>query len=222
MPTDHSLDSATATTRRSFLARAAVGGALVTAGAVAAGPVSGLLPAASAQEAGTWTLTDADFATFAAPLELAAVQAYQAAIDAGTLDSTWTTTVRTMQDHHQQVATLLAGLLSADANPPVADPDLAASATKAVTTGGDQNGILRALGDLENTLVATHLSAVPSFREPTTAKTVTAVLAVEAQHNALLVTGSGGTLQSATPDVESTDGALKPSASTTTTTTAAN
>ena len=58
MPTDHSLDSATATTRRSFLARAAVGGALVTAGAVAAGPVSGLLPAASAQEAGTWTLTE--------------------------------------------------------------------------------------------------------------------------------------------------------------------
>lgn len=219
MPTDHSLASATATTRRTFLARTAVGGALVTAGAVA-GPLSGLLPTASAQEADTWTLSDVDFASFAAPLELAAVQAYQVAIDAGTLDSTWTTGARTMQDHHQQVATTLAGLLSADAAAPTADADLLASTTSAINTGGDQNGILRALGDLENTLVATHLSAVPALREPTTAKTVSQALAVEAQNNALLVTGSGGTMQSATPAVESTDGALEPSASTTTTTAA--
>ena len=80
MPIDQSTDPVTATTRRTFLVRAAVGGALVTAGAVAA-PVGPFLGIAGAQESGEELLNDAEFGVFATPLELAAVLVYVAAID---------------------------------------------------------------------------------------------------------------------------------------------
>ena len=91
MPTDQSPDSATATDRRTFLTRAALGGALVSAGAVAS-PLGGLLTSAGAQEVDAEALvaddllTDEAFATFAAPLELAAVVAYQTALSGDVLD----------------------------------------------------------------------------------------------------------------------------------------
>lgn len=222
VPTDHSLDSATATTRRSFLARTAVGGALVTAGAVA-GPLTHLLPTAGAQEASTETLLDADFAAFAAPLELAAVQAYQAALSSEQLDATWTSGARTMQNNHQQVAATLTTLLDAEAPAPLPDAAFTKSATDAIAAAGDQLAVLKALATVEETLAATHLSAVPALREPTTAKLVSQVVAVEGQQAALLGVGGGGSVESVTPAEATTDGALSPSdAEATTTTTAAN
>src|SRR5690606_19048893 len=76
--TDQSIDSATATSRRTFLTRSAIGGALVTAGALAL-PHTGLIPAAGARPGEQGDLKDPDFAAFGTAIELAAVSAYSAA-----------------------------------------------------------------------------------------------------------------------------------------------
>lgn len=208
MPTDQSLDSATATTRRTFLARTAVGGALVTAGAVAL-PLGHLLPGAGAQESQSDLLTDLAFATFASPLEMAAVQGYQAAIASSALDAAWTSRAQSFQTHHQAVVDTLAPFLSEDDPAPMPDSDLSSSTTKAIkAAGSDQDGVLKALAALEDTLAATHLSAIPMLRESSTAKIVAQVLSVESQQAALLATASGSSAIDAAPGKGSTDGAV--------------
>ena len=228
MPTDQSPDSATATDRRTFLTRAALGGALVSAGAVAS-PLGGLLTSAGAQEVDAEALvaddllTDEAFATFAAPLELAAVVAYQTALSGDVLDDEWADHARLFQSHHQEVADLLADLITGDA--PLPDPDLAAEADAAMSGAGDQNGLLLALSDLENTLSATHLSAIGILKDGVTAKTVGQVLLTEAQQATFLAQGAETPVAELTPPEADTEGAVElpsPGETDTTTTTAAN
>ena len=228
MPTDQSTDPATPTDRRRFLTRAALGGALVSAGAVAS-PLGGLLGAAGAQEADPQPLNtedlilDSDFAELAAPLELAAVVIYQTALSGDALDEEWTKHARLFQSHHQEVADLLASLVSPDAPAPVADADLVSQGESAL--GGDQTSVLQALSDIENTLSATHLSAIGALKDSVTAKTVGQVLLTEAQQATFLGLGAGVAVAELTPAVATTDDALPltgSGASDSTTTTAAN
>ncbi|MEZ5140279.1 MAG: hypothetical protein R2711_16350 [Acidimicrobiales bacterium] len=109
MPIDRSTQPTAGTTRRTFLARTAGIGALVTAGAVVA-PTLGAAPWAGAQ-AGDSELTGAAFASFATPYELAAVQAYLLALRSGQLDATWTDRARQFQMNHQATADTLTTLL---------------------------------------------------------------------------------------------------------------
>jgi hypothetical protein len=211
VPTDPSPDPATATTRRSFLARAAVGGALVTAG-VAAAPIGSLVSPAGAQDGMLVSdlYSDAEFAVFATPLELAAVQAYLAAARTELLSRDWLQRIRDFGSHHQAVADTLNPLRGEGASRPRPDEALLEQSTAAVEAATDEAGVLAALAELESTLAATHLAAVELLREQFTSGIVTQVLMVESQQAALLATAAGDTIESATPAVASTAGALTP------------
>jgi hypothetical protein len=212
VPTDPSPDPAIATTRRSFLARAAVGGALVTAAGVAAGPLGSLVGTAGAQDGllASDLYSDVEFGLFATPLELAAVQAYLAADRSGLLSDEWADRAREFGRHHQAVADTLNGLRGPEASRAVPDPDLLASSTAAIEGAADEVGVLGALADLESTLAATHLAAVELMREQFTAGIATQVLLVESQQAALLAVAASESIESATPAIASTDGALTP------------
>lgn len=211
MPTDPSPDPATATTRRSFLARAAVGGALVTAG-VAAAPIGSLVSPAGAQDGMLISdlYSDVEFALFATPLELAAVQAYLAAARTQLLSEDWQQRIRDFGTHHQAVADTLNPLRGEEASRARPDEALLEQSVAAVEAAADEAGVLAALAELESTLAATHLAAVELLREQFTSGIVTQVLMVESQQAALLATAAGDSIESATPAVASTAGALTP------------
>ncbi len=233
MPLDKVEASATPTTRRTFLARAATGGVLVGAG-VATGTLGLFGAPAGAQDAepslvDAGALTPEAFGAAATPLELAAVQAYQAALDGGRLDDAWQEHARRFQEQHRTAATALAGLVGEDAEEPVADPQLLSSTVAEVEGAADQTAVLAALSPLELGIAATHLAALSGLAEPTLAKLVAQVLAVENQQGALLGRAGGTDLTELTPAAVSTEGARPLDAaaetaptSTTTTTEAAN
>lgn len=207
MQTDQSADSATATSRRTFLTRTAVGGALVTAGALAL-PLSGLTPAAGARPAGLGDLKDAVFAAFGTAFELAAVAAYNTALGTGLLDEEWSALALRFQGHHQDVADILVEMRADDAGDAIADAAFARSSVDAVAAATDQAGVLAALAVVEETCAATHLAAVGRLSEKSTARTLTQVLAVEGQQAALLGLASGASIAEVTPATSSGDAAL--------------
>ncbi|MCU1372311.1 MAG: hypothetical protein JWO77_3505, partial [Ilumatobacteraceae bacterium] len=207
MQTDQSIDSATATSRRTFLTRTAGLGALVSAGALVL-PGSPLATSAGARPAEQGTLKDPVFAAFGINLELAAVAAYTAAFDKGVLDDEWSDTALQFQGHHQDVADTLIELRDPDAPEPVAEAALAERAVSAITAATDQNGVLLALAEVEETCAATHLSAIGKLAEKSTARTVCQVLAVEGQQAALLAVAAGTAIAEVTPVTNSGDAAL--------------
>ena len=226
MPIDESTEPAT-TTRRSFLARSVVGGAVVTAGAMATYAVAASGAAAAEDIPTDATLEETVFASLAAPLELAAVQAYQAAIDTDLLGGEMADVARTFQSHHLAVGDALAGMLPADALVPEPNVAVAKKFVDSVKAGGDEKGVLEALAGVEDTLSATHLTAIELLQDPTTAKTVSQVAAVEGQQAAFLTVSSGGSIEDATPAKAPLEGAYSLQAAldavpTTTTTTTAD
>lgn len=225
MPIDSPEATAAPTTRRTFLARAAVGSALVGVG-VAGGPLGLFGGAAGAQEGpgadapldDAGELEAADFAALATPLELAAVQAYQQAVTGGALAGAWLERARQFQDHHQAVVDTLTPLIDEEAADPVPDDELLAQAGPALA-GTDQAAALTALAAIEDTLVATHLYALSGLPEKSTAKLVGQVLAIEAQQSAALGVGAGTPIDQLTPVAVTTDGARTGSDTPTTTST---
>lgn len=221
MQTDQSSDSATATTRRTFLTRTAVGGALVTAGALAL-PVSTLAPSAGARTAEQGKLKDAVFAHFGTGLELAAVGAYRAAFDKDVLDDEWSRIALQFQSHHQAVADTLIELVDPDDPEPVAEAALTNRGAQAMEGATTQEAVLNALAEIEEICAATHLKAIGQLAEKSTARTVAQVLAVEGQQAAILAVGGGTAIAEVTPATNSGDAALTiptsvPQATTTTT-----
>lgn len=164
------------------------------------------------------------FAAFAAPLELAAVQAYNVAVTSEKLDREWAAQALVFQSHHRAVADAIIEMGDANAEAPVADAEFSKAANDAIAAAADQNAVLLALADVEETLAATHLAAVAQLREVSTAKTVTQVLAVEGQQAALLAVAGGSSIESVTPATNTGDAAvtIPADAGTTTTTTEAN
>ena len=197
------------TTRRTFLTRAALAGALVTVGT--AGPLTRLLPVAGAQDAlgAAPELDDATFAAFALPLEMAAVQAYQAALDGGTLGDEGPTALD-FQTHHQAVVDVLTTLLAEDATPPAPDSLITSSTVASLRTATAKAEVLTTLAELEDVLAATHLYALGGLVEASTAKVVAQVLAVESQHAVYLGRAGGGDLATLTPAVADTSDARIP------------
>jgi hypothetical protein len=223
VPIDPSTEPAAATTRRTFLVRSAMGGALVTAGALAS-PLGSLLPTAGAQVGTSDLLSDEDFAAFAAPLELAAVQAYLTAVTSGTLTDQPLEWARLFARNHQSVADLLSTLIAEGEPAPRADATLSAQLTSSLEAAADVTAIAAVLAELEETIAATHLSAVEALADSTTALTVAQVAAVESQQAALMGSLSGTSIEELTPMEASLELALSPSdaeAEATTTTTEA-
>jgi hypothetical protein len=159
-----------------------MGGALVSV--ATAGPLRSMLGVAGAQEPGSepaGALDNETFAGLAVPLELAAVLAYQAALEGDVLDETTTTAARRFQVHHQTVVDALTPLLSEDASAPRPDETVMSSTVETIQGNADQTAILTALAELEEVLAATHLYAVGGLTDTSLAKTVSQVLAVESQ-----------------------------------------
>lgn len=156
-----------------------------------------------------------DYIAFAAPLELAAAQAYQAAIDGGTLDATWTAQAYEFQGQHQIAVTSLTALIPAsvpaDERPnPVPDQAFVAGPVATVAAAADQAGALTALSAMEETLAATHLAGLGEIDEPTFAKAVAQVLATTSQRAVALGQATGTDPAALTPATASTDGAVEP------------
>ncbi|MFN8018913.1 MAG: ferritin-like domain-containing protein [Acidimicrobiales bacterium] len=206
MPIDQSTDPDSTTTRRAFLARSVVGGALVTAGAFGTYAVVTSGAAGAETIPSDATLTQEVFAALAAPLELAAVQAYQAAIDTELLDDAKVDVARTFQSHHQAVADALTAMLTSDALAPVANEDLLKAFTDEVKGAADADALFLVLADIEDQLSATHLTAIGILQDPSTAKTVSQVAAVEGQQAAYLTVAGGGSIEDATPAKAPTEG----------------
>lgn len=201
MPIDKPDAQVVPTNRRTFLARAAAGGALVAVG-TAVGPLGRLLPVA-AQGAPTTpgdAMDDNAVGTQLAPVELAAVAAYEAALGMGKLTGEWADTARRFQSHHLTAANDLSGLV-ADGPAPTADPTVLAGTVATIEGTSDQNTILGALSELESILAAAHLWAAGSISDKITARIVGQVLAVESQQAAYLGLNSGADLASITPAV---------------------
>jgi hypothetical protein len=197
---------AVATTRRSFLARTAGLGAL--AGVVTLAAPAGLLVSeAGAQQAAN--LDDGDFGAFTIPLELAAIQVYQAALSYGALSGAVSQAVQSGQDHHQTVSDALTkSLLSADAAPPAPATAFSDPIIGKISTTLDRPTILRALADMEEVLSATHLQALSTIVDPITAKVVSQVLAIEAQQATYLKYQAGDTVDTLTPGAADTTRAI--------------
>ncbi len=225
MPIDNPQATAAPTSRRSFLARTAIGGALVTGGALV-GPFGRILPAGAQEDGSTTTTaaaptsaapgeppTDNDvFAVYAAPLELAVVQAYQNVLDAAVLDDEAARWARTFQTNHQTVADALAGYYPTD-DPdfvaPPADADLVAEVAPLATVA-DQVAAATALAELEDALAATHLWALGGLEDTSAAKIVAQVMAAESQQAALWGRVAGTDLEALTPVEATIDAARTP------------
>ena len=222
MPTDPSTDPATATTRRSFLTRTAVGGALVTAGAMAF-PLSSLLP--PGRRPGRAVRGHERRGVRARSPRRSSwppCSAYQVALDTGLLDASWTGWGRSLPEappdrgrHHRHPARRPSHHAGSR---PAPCPSSGPTPCPPLLTRKRSCWRSR---EIEETLAATHLSAISVMIEKTTAKTVTQVLAVEGQQAALLAVAGGSTVESVTPATNTSDAAVPLEAAPATTTTTA-
>ncbi|MBX3314939.1 MAG: hypothetical protein KF906_11530 [Actinobacteria bacterium] len=203
MPIDQPEATAAVNPRRTFLARAAVGGAVVTAGSIA-GPLLRAVPAGAQTDTTSGSLDDSSFAALAVPLELGAVQVYEAATEAPDMDDDAKSTLRTFQQHHQTVADTLTDYYTGDADL-TEDPAVVA---RSASVGGSANAAFTALAELEQALAATHLDALGSISDAITAKYVAGVLAVQGQQAVALTLLAGTDPAAVVPAAVTTDGAL--------------
>ena len=219
VPIDKPDSQGVPTNRRTFLARAAMGGALVAVGT--AGPLGRLLPVAAQAAGDAGALDDNATGERLAPIELAAVEAYEAALGGGKLDGTWAETARQFQRHHLEVSDVLTSLITSGVVP-VADPAIQAGSVATVAGAGDQKAVLTALSEMEAMIASTHLWALAGITDKITAKTVGQYLAVESQQSAFLARASGSDITAVTPAVvEPAASGPTPAPTTTTTTTEA-
>ena len=216
MPIDNTDEALTHSSRRAFLARAAAGGAVAASvGAVGLSGGLGALPAL-AQEGGDEPITPisatalatSDYATLMAPLELAASQAYLAAITNGRteLSEEWAGTLAQFLRHHKEVAVTLVNMIEDAETAPTADPGVTAQFSPPM--GSDEAAILARLAELEEGLAATHLVTIVDLEDTTTAKTVIQISAVEQQQAVALGRAAGVAIADLTPPTASTDGTI--------------
>lgn len=163
--------------RRSFLRRAAAGGAAVAIGSVAV-PSTRFLPAAGAQMGG-----DAASAAFAESIELVAVAAYEAGMEL--LSDDLAPVLQTIAGHHEEHAETWAAVAGEAAN---GEPNagLLAALTPAIESFGSQNDVLRFVRDLENQLSVTWGYLLTVLQDADAVKAVATIHPVEASHAATL------------------------------------
>ena len=205
MSIEHPEAARATTSRRAFLTRAAAGGALVTA--ASALPLDRLVQAAGAAST-TPDLDDPTYAAIATPYEMAAVQAYQAAISSGAFTGQDAQTMSGLLSNHQTVVDTLTAYLPTTAAAPLPDPGLQKTVTKTITKSSPAKTTLATLMDLESTLAATHLAGLGQLTEFSLARTLAQVLSVENEQSALLARMLDKTIESQTPTSVDTTAAL--------------
>lgn len=194
-------------TRRQVLTRAAAGGAMLTFGSALL-PVSRLLPAAAAVQG----LTDVDIASFAASVELAAVGAYQAAIDSGLVtDEAVGAAATTFQGHHTEHAAAFNGLATANGAEEVgANQAVLAAFGPMLEAAADQAGLLEIAFQLETGAASTYLFALGALTVPEAFSATATILPIESQHATVLGTVLGKAPGDYLPSFETQDAALNP------------
>ncbi|HEY4377196.1 MAG TPA: ferritin-like domain-containing protein [Acidimicrobiales bacterium] len=189
--------------RRGFMKKAGIGGALVTAGALAA-PIAGFLPKAFA--AG---LDDAAIATFAAHVEYAAVAAYQAAAATGKItDPTVAKVATTFAGHHKDHGDAFAAIVKLTDKSPNAKI-LAAFGPK-ISAAADQAALLEIAYTIENAAASTYLFALGALTDKAHAAATATILPIESQHAIVLGTVLKKDLKTLIPPFETTTQALDP------------
>lgn len=195
-------------TRRQLLGRAVAGGAVLAIGTSLV-PVGRLLPAAAAQ-----TLSDVDIARFAASVELAAVAAYQAAVDSGKVtDSAVGAAATTFQSHHREHAAAFNGLVTTNGGEEApANAAVLAEFGPLLESAADQAALLEIAFQLEQAAASTYLFALGALTVPAAYSAVATILPVESQHAVVLGTVLGKAPADYLPGFETQDAALDPAA----------
>ncbi len=233
--TDASAELDADATRRAFLKKVAIGGAVAAIGTQVL-PFDRLVPGASGQEGeGDATADlgpDEPRMAFLASLALAGAAAYRAATgnepagdeeEAEAAPSTTTTlppidvpvlaepvveVLRTFGAHHaQQAVALNAAITTAVAAP---NATLLDELRTALGGSADEAAVLATLRDLEERLAATHLAAIAELEDATDASLVATTLPVLGQHAVVLgMIGEPPTpLEDLAPEEQTTEGAL--------------
>jgi rubrerythrin len=192
--------------RRQLLGRAAAGGAMLTLGSALV-PVTRLLPAAAAQE-----LTDVDVARFAASVELAAVDAYQAAIDSGLVtDAAVGAAATTFQSHHAEHAAAFNGLVTANGGEEAgSNQAVLAAFGPMLQSAADQAALLEIAYQLEEGAASTYLFGLGVLTVREAYSAVATILPIESQHATVLGTVLGKAPGDYLPSFINTDAALNP------------
>jgi hypothetical protein len=195
------------TTRRQLLTRAAAGGAMLSLAGVLV-PVGRLLPAAAAQQ-----LTDVDIASFAASVELAAVDAYQAAIDSGLVtDAAVGAAATTFQSHHREHAAAFNGLAVQNGAEEVgSNQAVLAAFGPMLEAAADQAAVLDIAYQLEEGAASTYLFALGALTVPEAYSATATILPIESQHATVLGTVLGKPVDEYLPAFVGSDAALDPS-----------
>lgn len=199
-----------ATSRRRLLQALTVGGAVVTVGATAI-PLAGSAAAETDPCALPGVLSSADglVASFANGLELAAVAAYQAVINAQVLDDTAGPVAQAFMEHHRQHASAWAALggraVSGTANAKVLS--LFADKLKSLSS---QDDALSLAFDLENAAAGTYAALVGEFGAASGIDTAAKIGPIESAHAVVLGQVLNRPLADYAIAFEDTDKALDP------------
>ena len=173
------------TSRRGFLKKAGIGGAVLTIGSTAL-PVSRLIPA------GAQALDDKAIATFAASVEHAAVEAYKAAGGSGLVKTPAVLqAATTFAGHHAEHAKAFEG---AAGGPVKANAKLLTAVGDQLKGAKDEKGVLQIAMDLENAAAATYLFGLGALKSPAALQLAASILPIESQHAVAigLVLGKSG------------------------------
>lgn len=174
-------DDELTSSRRRFLTRASIGGAAVVIGGTSFS-LATMMPTSMAQTT-TTEPSDGDLAIvqFAQTLELAAVQAYEAAVATNRLDTVMAETARTFGLHHHDHADAL-GTIAGKKAPNAANQQIVQLFAPGIKSATDQNAVLQQLYQLEEGAAATYALALGLIESADTAGTASTILPVEGQH----------------------------------------
>ena len=189
--------------RRSFLKRAGVGGAVITIGTSVL-PVGRLLSPVYAQAG------DAGVAAFAESVELAAVEAYKAAAASGKVtDAAVGSVAMLFASHHTEHGAAF-GAAAGSAATGMPNAKLLEAVGPQLTGAVDQTALLRIAYDLENAAAATYMFALGALTSVEALQLTASILPIESQHAVVLGQVLGLPPTDYIPGFETADAAVTP------------
>lgn len=191
-------------TRRDLFRAAGLASAVLTLGTQLV-PVRRLMPTVFAQQ----ELTDVDVGVFAESVELAAVAAYEAAVETARLSDAAIEVATLFAGHHRDHAGAFAALVgeAATGAPNGAVLDVFAPRIEAAV---DEVGLLEIARQIEEGAAATYHFALGLVQDPAVAAAPATILPIESAHAVVLGQAIGTERAVYLPSLQSSDGALDP------------
>lgn len=141
------------------------------------------------------TSSDVELLAFASSAELAARDLYLVAVEMSTFTSEEQAVLVGFHDHHRAAGQALAGLVGKAATN--VREDSVYNAFRGRLMGANKSDVLNSLRELENTLVATHVSLVGALDGTAGSAMVASILTIQARQAAILALLAGGSLNEA-------------------------